>query len=289
MSSAAYHEWADQAALLVVRNLPQALFVVLVAVVLGLILKDALNGATRRTFLNPDKWQPLTLVDIKNLSHNTRRYRFALPHQEQLLGLPLGQHISIKGVDEGGREVMRPYTPTSEIHQRGHVDFVIKLYDDGQMSQVLASLDVGAVLLFKGPKGRFRYERGSKKAIGMIAGGSGITPMYQVAQEILRDPNDTTSLSLIYANVNEDDILLRQELDQLAETHSNFSVYYVLNNPPKGWQGGKGFVTADMIKKNLPAPGTDVLVLRCGPGPMNRAMEAHMDALGYTNGQQFQF
>ena len=26
------------------------------------------------------------------------------------------------------------------------------------------------------------------------------------------------------------------------------SVYYVLNNPPKGWQGGKGFVTADMIK-----------------------------------------
>ena len=29
-----------------------------------------------------------------------------------------------------------------------------------------ASLDVGAVLLFKGPKGRFRYERGSKKAIG---------------------------------------------------------------------------------------------------------------------------
>ena len=26
------------------------------------------------------------------------------------------------------------------------------------------------------------------------------------------------------------------------------SVYYVLNDPPRGWQGGKGFVTADMIK-----------------------------------------
>ena len=42
-------------------------------------------------------------------------------------------------------------------------------------------------------------------------------------------------------------------------------------------------------RKHLPAPGTDVLILRCGPGPMNKAMEAHMDALGYTNGQQFQF
>lgn len=37
----------------------------------------------------------------------------------------------------------RPYTPTSEINQRGHVDFVIKMYTDGQMSQVL----VGAALL----------------------------------------------------------------------------------------------------------------------------------------------
>lgn len=41
-------------------------------------------------------------------------------------------------------------------------------------------LDVGAVLLFKGPRGRFRYEPRSKKAIGMLAGGSGITPMFQV-------------------------------------------------------------------------------------------------------------
>lgn len=279
----------DELALLVVHNLPQALFVALVAFVVALVLKDFINGMARRPFLNPDKWQPLTLVDVKELSHNTKRYRFALPHQEQELGLPLGQHISIKGTDAEGRDVMRPYTPTTSVAQRGYVDFVIKLYPDGQMSQILAQADVGTTLLFKGPKGRFRYERGTKKAIGMIAGGSGITPMFQVAQEILNDPNDDTALSLIYANVNEDDILLRSELDELAARHANFSVYYVLNNPPRGWQGGKGFVTADMIKKHLPAPGTDVLILRCGPGPMNKAMEAHMDALGYTNGQQFQF
>jgi len=106
MESAA-QAWMDAAALLVVRNLPQALFVVLATLVLALILKDALNGMTRRPFLNPDKWQPLTLVDIKQLSHNTKRFRFALPHQEQALGLPLGQHISIKGLDAEGRDVMR--------------------------------------------------------------------------------------------------------------------------------------------------------------------------------------
>ena len=42
-------------------------------------------------------------------------------------------------------------------------------------------------------------------------------------------------------------------------------------------------------RKHLPAPGPDVLVLRCGPGPMNKVVEAALGTLGYTNGQQFQF
>ncbi len=68
----------------------------------------------------------------------------------------------------------------------------------------------------------------------MLAGGTGITPMYQVINSILRDPSDRTQLSLVSANVGEDDILLRKELDTLAATHDNFRVYYVLNEPPAG-------------------------------------------------------
>ena len=65
------------------------------------------SASARPLALAVPRWQPLTLVDIKTLSHNTRRYRFALPHQEQELGLPLGQHISIKATDAEGRDVMR--------------------------------------------------------------------------------------------------------------------------------------------------------------------------------------
>jgi ferredoxin-NADP reductase len=42
-------------------------------------------------------------------------------------------------------------------------------------------------------------------------------------------------------------------------------------------------------RAHLPPPGADTLVLRCGPGPMNKALEAHLDALGYPTTQQFQF
>jgi len=55
------------------------------------------------------------------------------------------------------------------------------------------------------------------KAIGMIAGGTGITPMLQVLHEVLDNPADTTQVSLVFANVTEEDIMLRKELDGLAE------------------------------------------------------------------------
>lgn len=72
--------------------------------------------------------------------------------------------------------------------------------------------------------------------------------------------------------MNEEDILLKQELDDLAAKHDNFNVYYVLNNPPAGWTGGVGFVTADMIREHCPAPAKDVKILLCGPPPMIKAM-----------------
>lgn len=102
----------------------------------------------------------------------------------------------------------------------------------------------------KGPKGAMVYTPNMVKRFGMIAGGTGITPMLQVAKAILRGrpAGDKTEVDLIFANVNEDDILLRQDLDKLAREDPNFRVHHVLNNPPESWTGGVGFVTADIIK-----------------------------------------
>jgi cytochrome-b5 reductase len=45
---------------------------------------------------------------------------------------------------------------------------------------------------------------------------------------------DSTRISLVFANVTENDILLREELDLMARLTARFSVYYVLNDPPPG-------------------------------------------------------
>jgi cytochrome-b5 reductase len=76
---------------------------------------------------------------------------------------------------------------------------------------------------------------------------------------------------LIFANVNPDDILIQKELDELVKKYPfRFNVKYVLNNPPPNWTGGVGFISPDMIKEFLPPPGDDTLIVRCGPGPMNK-------------------
>ena len=99
----------------------------------------------------------------------------------------------------------------------------------------------------------------------MIAGGTGITPMLQIIRAALKNPQDPTRLSLIYANVNYEDILLKKELDELANKYpSRFRVFYVLNNPPTGWTGGVGFVSKEQIATHLPASHDNIKILLCG-------------------------
>ena len=83
-----------------------------------------------------------------------------------MLGLPIGQHITFKAKDSDGKDLFRPYTPTTDDDTPGHVDFVIKVYPAGKMSQHLDKMEVGQTMLFKGPKGRYTYEKGSLDAIG---------------------------------------------------------------------------------------------------------------------------
>ncbi|KAK4282068.1 hypothetical protein QN277_013488 [Acacia crassicarpa] len=240
--------------------------------------------------LNPEEFTEFKLVKRTQLSHNVAKFTFELPTPTSVLGLPIGQHISCRGKDSQGEEVIKPYTPTTLDSDVGYFELVIKMYPQGRMSNHFREMRVGDYLAVKGPKGRFKYQVGKVRAFGMIAGGSGITPMFQVARAILENPEDRTKVHLIYANVTYDDILLKEELDGLASKYpDSFKVYYVLNQPPEGWDGGVGFVSKEMIQTHCPAPANDIKILRCGPPPMNKAMAAHLDALEYSPDMQFQF
>ena len=145
------------------------------------------------------------------------------------------------------------------------VDFRAQAYEKGNISRHVSLLKLGDKIRVKGPRGQFTYSPQLSRELGMIAGGTGITPMLQIVRAALKNPSDRTKLSLIYANVNEEDILLKKELDELAAQHpSRFKVFYVLNNPPAGWTGGVGFVSKDQISTHLPPTDHDIKILLCG-------------------------
>ncbi|KAI0053286.1 NADH-cytochrome b5 reductase [Auriscalpium vulgare] len=239
------------------------------------------GASKRKPVLNPNEWKEYPLKEKIVISPNTAIYRFALPHPQDILGLPIGQHISVSA-EINGKEIMRSYTPTSSDDDLGHFDLLIKAYEKGNISRYVSLLKIGDKVRVKGPKGQFKYSPSLSREIGMIAGGTGITPMLQIIRAALKNPSDRTKLSLIYANVNTEDILLKKELDDLAANHpSRFTVYYVLNNPPAGWTGGVGFVTKDQIAEHLPSSDHNIKILLCGPPPMMTAMKKHLGELKY--------
>lgn len=291
---------------------------IVVVAVSAVVVSFILGGKKKKspvTLIASDVKYPLKLVDKEVISHDTRRFRFKLPSPDHILGLPVGQHIFLT-VKIDGNLVIRPYTPVSSDDDKGFMDLVVKVYfknvhpkfpDGGKMSQYLESMSIGDYMDVRGPNGLLIYDGLGKfsikpnkqstprvsvyKNFGMIAGGTGITPMLQVIKHVLKNPKDATQLYLIFANQTERDILLRDELDELAELHpQRFHLWYTLDKAPEGWKYSEGFINADMIKQHVPPPSDDTLISLCGPPPMIQfACNPALDKLGYKLEHRFVF
>lgn len=282
-----------------------------------------------KVFLDKALKKPIKLVERVDLSHDSAVLRFALDHPEQRLGLPVGKHFKLvmpnqTGVDTGswngkedkehGKEVVtRSYTPTSGDEKLGVVDLLVKFYkpgvkdqfpDGGKVSRQLDELKVGDEINIQGPFGRVEYKGrgvfkiGSKMKtvtdVGMMAGGSGITPMLQIIRYALTHPKeagDNTCFYLIYANQTEEDILVKDELESFAKKYpGRFRLHFTLDRPRDDWLFSKGFITTEMIKDRLPSPSVSTLMLMCGPPPMVKyACRANLEKLGYEKDCQIEF
>lgn len=283
------------------------------------------GNAKSKPALDPVNFTPLPLVKKENISHDVVRFTFGLPNGPTgKLGLPVGQHITLKFMetlaDGSTKNHQRSYTPTTGDDTPGTVTFVIKVYkanvhpkfpEGGKMSQHLDSLQIGDTVDMRGPKGHMTYRKNGKftvhpilkknpdeersaKHFGMIAGGTGITPMLQIMHAVLRDePNSNVTISLLYANQAEDDILVREELEDAVKTYNGrFKLHYTLDRPPNGWKYSTGFISKEMIEEHLPSPAADgsTQILMCGPPPMVKfACLPNLEALGFKKSDHFVF
>jgi cytochrome-b5 reductase len=235
-----------------------------------------------RGFLEPKKFQKVPLVQKTEVAPGIYRFVFALPTKRTVLGLPVGQHIAIQA-EIDGQHVSRSYTPVSNNMDLGRLELVIRCYSDGLLTgRYMKNLRLGDEVQLRGPRGAMRYYNGLSKKLGMIAGGTGITPMFQLIRAICEDDYDTTEVSLVYGNRSEGDMLLREELDAFARKYpKNFRVWYLLDVIPEGWAYGKGYCTKEVIEQHLPALSSDTKMLLCGPPGMVNASKKMLVEMGF--------
>lgn len=237
----------------------------------------------REPILVGDRFKEFPLVSKTVLNHNTAIYRFGLPKATDVLGLPIGQHISIQGLING-KEIVRSYTPTSlDSDTSGYFELLLKSYPQGNISKMIGELEIGDKVKVRGPKGFYQYEPNMKRQIGMIAGGTGIAPMYQIIKAIASNPIDKTQVYLVYGNQTEEDILLKMELDAIVERNpEQFKIYYTVDKPlTDNWTGGIGYITSDTMQAYLPKPRDDVQLLLCGPPAMCSSVKKNAVLLGF--------
>merc|ERR1712146_528873 len=132
--------------------------------------------------------------------------------------------------------------------------------------------------------GKIQYPFNDKKSIGMIVGGTGITPMIQALHCILGTKDDSSKVAMLYGSKTWKDILAKETLDAwTASCGDRLSVTHVLSEEPtegSSWTGARGFITREMIEANFPKPDSDCLIFVCGPPALYNVFSGPRDAPG---------
>ncbi|KAF5018063.1 hypothetical protein F66182_9962 [Fusarium sp. NRRL 66182] len=267
--------------------------------------KDAsvCSNEDNRMALEKHRWIPVKLVGRKNLSKDTRAYTFQLPQGKPILGLGTCQHVQI-GFHMLDRMLIRSYTPTKPLLPApgeneknanadakslrdgdGTFELTVKTYfpdenqPGGAMSNILDCIPIGEEVELRGPTGEIVYSGNgyftieSKERhfdrVSLVLGGSGITPGYSLLARILLSSNDKTAIRVVDANKTEQDILLKQELQELeSQSNGQLKVTHVLSHAGNDWKGKTGHVNEEMIKESLFEPSKSSAVFLCGPPAM---------------------
>lgn len=267
----------------------------LILALTALCKKDLKSKKYNKVLETNGVYKLFPLVTKTVLTKDTAIYRFGLPKEDDVLGLPIGQHISVKTTvpdkdsSEGVKNVVRAYTPISlDEDCPGYFDLLIKSYELGTVSRMFGELSIGDKINITGPQGFYDYTRNCRNAIGMVAGGTGITPIYQVMKAIFDDAKDKTQVHLIYGSRCEEELFLKNEIDLMVSKRPNqFHVYYLVEQTDRDdWEGGIGYVTREIMETHLPPPGPKdkVQLLICGPPKMVSFTKRTAMSMGFQKG-----
>jgi ferredoxin-NADP reductase len=210
-------------------------------------------------------------------THNVTSFRFPRP---AALNYKAGQFLFIT-LKADGKELSKHFSFSSSPTEKTHIEFTKKL-SDSDFSTALKGLKKGNWARIDAPYGKFTFE-GEYEKIGFLGGGIGITPFIGMCR-YCSDMHLDTKITLLYGNRTESDIAFRKELEAIQEQNENLKVVFTLNEADSGWKGATGFITTDMIKREIP-DYKETVFYTCGPPAMVEIMGKLIEQLGLPKTQ----
>ncbi|XP_025936026.1 cytochrome b5 reductase 4 isoform X3 [Apteryx rowi] len=240
------------------------------------------------------------LVSKTEVTHDTKLFCFMLP-KSTCFQVPAGQHVYLKQII-AGTEVVKPYTPLlpflplnfkePSCHDSANIYLMIKIYSCGLFTQALDHLQIGDCISISNPEGNFKKSQvQALEDLFFLAAGTGFTPMVKLLNFALTEVSSLRTAKLIFFNKTEDDILWRNQLEQLALKDERFEVQFVLSEAAKDWMGKQGRISSSLLSGFVKRSRKDskVLICICGPTPFTEQGVQYLKDLGYSQEEMHAF
>lgn len=201
-----------------------------------------------------------------------------------------GQHLILK-LHIDGTEFRRCYSLNSCPYSDASLQITIKRVKGGVVSNYLNDqLQVGDKVSVSTPQGRFfaNINANAYKSYFLFAAGSGITPIISILKSVLETSKDAL-VYLFYGNTDQDSIIFKEELDEIAQNYPDqVGIVYTLSAPKvwttwETWKGKKGRIDASSVEwfiNQHPPIAQQTEYYSCGPGAMNTTVKNTLLELG---------
>lgn len=146
----------------------------------------------------------------------------------------------------------------------------ITVKDLGDFSKRIAEVKPGTPVVIEGPFGSFTEETRTLPRVALIAGGVGITPIRALIEEMSGD------LILIYRATREEELIFRDEIDELARERG-ITIHYIVGD--RRVPGNEHILSAIHLCKLVPDIAHREIYL-CGPQGMMRTIRENLRLVG---------
>ncbi len=183
-----------------------------------------------------------------------------------------GQYVEVQ---VPGTDAWRAFSMANPPSAADRIELLVKILPDGLFSQhVVGALAAGDTISLRGPYGQFSLIE-SEAPILMIAGGSGMAPVWAMLQH-LRDVGSQRPVTFFYGARRPGDLFWLEEIAELGGALPHFAFVPALSEPTgeDGWQGEVGLVTEVVARRCESLQGSEGYL--CGPPGM---IDAAVDVL----------